>query len=196
MGVIFCSCRVTTQVALLLLLGLGGIGEPGVARAETTPTAARPRILRLSPKPPPKGLSTATLDFAELYIFGPRAPEVTAKTQGLHGKRVTMVGFMVALERPVTGGFFVSPYPAGADESGAGRGDLPPTSVLVLPTVAVGREVAFVPGALEITGILDVGNQVHDGEPSTIRLLVDDARSIRFARTLRTARAPRPTTAR
>lgn len=136
----------------------------------------------------------ATLDFGDLYSFGPRAPEVTTKTLGLHGKRVTMVGFMVALERPVKGGFFVSAYPAGGDESGGGRGDLPPTSVLVLPKVAAGQEVAFVPGALEITGILDVGNQEHEGEPSTIRLLVDDARSIRFARTRRTASVPRATT--
>jgi hypothetical protein len=121
---------------------------------------------------------------------------VTPKALGLQGKRVTMVGFMVALERPVTGGFFVSPTPAGADESGGGRGDLPPTSVLVLPKGAAGLHVAFVPGALEITGILDVGNQLHEGEPSTIRLLVDDARSIRFARTRHTARAARTTTVR
>lgn len=171
-------------VALLSLAMITGIGP-----------SARAAVVRLSPKPPPKVLSAPTLDFAELYVFGPRAPRITDKTQGLHGKRVTMVGFMVALQRPVTGGFFVSPYPADADESGGGRGDLPPTAVLVLPKVAAGHEVAFVPGALEITGILDVGNQEHEGEASTIRLLVEDARSIRFARTRRTAKVPSTTTA-
>ncbi|HEX2660564.1 MAG TPA: hypothetical protein VHU40_19920 [Polyangia bacterium] len=156
--------------------------------------SARAGVVRLSPQPPPKALSSPTLDFAELYVFGPRAPRVTDKTEALHGKRVTMVGFMVALQRPVLGGFFMSPYPADADESGGGRGDLPPTAVLVLPKAAAGHEVAFLAGALEITGILDVGNQVQDGEPSTIRLLVEDARSIRFARTRRTAKTSRTTT--
>jgi hypothetical protein len=194
MGARTSSCRRLARVGLLLV-AFGAVRAAGLARAETPLRSARPRLLKLNPKPPPRGLSNATLDFAELYVFGPRAPEVTPRALGLNGKRVTMVGFMVALERPVTGGFFVSPYPAGADESGAGRGDLPPTSVLVLPSLAAGQEVAFVPGALEITGILEVGNQVHDGEPSTIRLRVDDARSIRFARTRHTARVPRTTTA-
>lgn len=183
----------TARLVLLSLVSVASSQVPGVVRAEAP--APPTRVFRLTPKPPPKTLSAPNLDFAELYAFGPRAPELTAKVLGLHGKRVTMVGFMVALERPVKGGFFVSPYPAGSDESGGGRGDLPPTSVLVLPKVAVDQEVAFVPGALEISGILDVGNREHEGEPSTIRLLVEDARSIRFARTRRTARVPRTTAA-
>jgi hypothetical protein len=181
-------------MVFLSFMAIAASPVPRFVRNASAAAPSAPRVLRLTPKPPPKTLSTPNLDFAELYTFGPRAPELTAKVLALHGKRVTMVGFMVALERPVKGGFFVSPYPASSDESGGGRGDLPPTSVLVLSKGAVGREVAFVPGALEITGILDVGNQEHEGEPSTIRLLVEDTLAVRFARTRRTAKGPRTIT--
>ena len=146
--------------------------------------------VRLRPKRPPRTLSIPTIDFAELYHFGSRAPEPTAKLLGLQNQRVTVVGFMALLERPVRGGFYLAPYPSMSDESGGGRGDVPPTSVLVLPATASGKEVTFLPGALQISGILDVGNRESDGEIATIRLLVDakDLKQLRFARTRTTAR--------
>jgi hypothetical protein len=152
--------------------------------------------LRLVPRRPPGALSVPSIDFAEMYRFGARAPELTPKVLALQGRRVTLVGFMVLLERPVAGGFYLSPLPAASDESGGGRGDLPPASVLVVPTIAAGKQVRFVPGALELTGVLDVGNREIEGEASTIRLLVDDARQIRFARTHATANARRANNAR
>ena len=97
---------------------------------------------------------------------------------------------MVLLDTPVLGGFYLSPYPAACDESGAGRGDVPPTSVLVLPKLAQGKQVAFVPGALEVTGILEVGNKETAGETWTIRVIVEDARQLRFARTKSTLSQP------
>ncbi len=160
--------------------------------------AARPvppaAAVKLHPKRPPRALSAGSIDFADMYRFGPRAPAPTPALLALDGRRVTLIGFMALLERPARGGFFLAPYPAVADESGAGRGDLPPTSVLVLPAIAAGREIAFVPGALEITGTLEVGNRESDGESSTIRLRVDadDLRQLRFARTRTTNREKRP----
>lgn len=172
-----------------LLFGAAFIASPGFGHALSSSAAP----VRLVPRPPPGTLSSPTIEFSELYRFGDRAPELTPKALALQGQRVTLVGFMVSLERAPRGGFYVSPYPAASDESGGGRGDLPPTSVLVLPRTAAGRPVHFVPGALEVTGILDVGNAETDGEPSTIRLVVDDARDVRFARTRRTANATRTT---
>ncbi|HET9956189.1 MAG TPA: hypothetical protein VFQ61_16895 [Polyangiaceae bacterium] len=147
-----------------------------------------PRTVRLSPRPPPSRASVATIDFARFYRFTNRAPVPTPELLELAGKRVTLVGFMVALERPVLGGFYLSPYPASSDESGAGRGGVPPTAVLVLVRSARGRYVQHVPGALELTGVLEVGNQETSGETSTIRLRIDDARALRFARTRATLR--------
>ena len=145
----------------------------------------------LHPGRPPRGLSIPTIDFAELFTFGARALVPTPKLLGLQGQRVTLIGFMALLERPVGGGFYLCPYPVSADESGAGRGDLPPASVLVLPVTAKGKEVAFVPGALEVSGVLDVGNREVAGEIATIRLLVDaeDLHQLRFARTRATRKA-------
>lgn len=148
-------------------------------------------MVRIVPRRPPATLSIATLDFQQFYRFGNRAPEPSAELLALVGKKVTLVGFMVHVDTPVIGGFYLSPYPAACDESGAGRGDVPPTSVLVLPKVARGKQVAFVPGALEVTGVLEVGNQETSGEMWTLRLIVDDVRTMRFARTKSTLAQPR-----
>lgn len=148
--------------------------------------------ITLVPRPALKA-APVTIDFSEFYVFGPRAPEPTAKLLGLNGKRVTLVGFMAQMELPPRGGFYLAPYPAVCDESGAGRGGLPPPSVLVLPLAARGKEVAFVDGALEVTGILDVGNKPSDdGEVASLRLILDDPNEIKLARTRSTAEAARP----
>ncbi|HET9960540.1 MAG TPA: hypothetical protein VFQ61_38985 [Polyangiaceae bacterium] len=134
----------------------------------------------------------ATLDFRELYRFGDRAPELTDRARDLAGKRGTLVGFMVLLENPVHGGFYLSPYPAISDESGAGRGGVPPTAVLVLLSAAGTRPIDFVPGALEVSGTFELGTAEKAGEISSVRLIVDDARGIRFARTRTTLKVPAP----
>jgi hypothetical protein len=51
---------------------------------------------------------------------------------------------------------------------------LPPEAVLVIVRSAKGRQIPFIPRALEVTGILEVGNrQERDGEVSPIRLILD-----------------------
>ncbi len=177
-------CRWASILAATVLLTHA---EPVAA---DSPHAEVPTI-RIVPRRPPASLSIPTLDFQQFYRFGARAPEPSAELLALAGKKVTLVGFMVLLDTPVLGGFYLSPYPAACDESGAGRGDVPPTSVLVLPKVAQGKQVAFVPGALEVTGILEVGNKETSGETWTIRLIVEDPRHLRFARTKSTLSLPR-----
>jgi hypothetical protein len=157
---------------------------PAFVAAETP--EVRPVVL--VPRRPPRSLSIPTIDFAELYQFGARAPEPTPKLLALQNKRVTLVGYMVELERPARGAFYLAPYPTICDESGAGRAGIPPTAVLVVPKAARGMQIAFVPGTLEVTGVLEVGNQESDGELATVRLRVDDLSKFRFARRRLTAK--------
>lgn len=164
------------RVALLVCPML--LGWPGLVAAEPAEVAT----VILVPRPPPRSPSTPTLDFAELYRFGARAPEPTPKLLTLRGKRVTLVGYMVELERPARGAFYLSPYPVICDESGAGRAGVPPTAVLVIAKAVRGKQIAFVPGTLEVTGVLEVGNQESDGEVATVRLRMDDLTKFRFAR--------------
>lgn len=140
-----------------------------------------PPELRLSPRPAAGTPSRSTLEFSRLFRFGARAPEPTPELLALVGKRVTLVGFMVVLERPVEGGFYLASYPAVSDESGAGRGGVPPTSVLVLLEGVGKRPIAHVPGALEVSGTLELGNRVTHGETATVRLILSDRRSFRTA---------------
>ena len=148
----------------------------------------------LHPGRPPAAFSTPTIEFAEFFVMGDRAPQPSAKLMSLHGQRVTVLGHMARLQRPVRGGFFLAGQPVACDESGGGRGDLPAAAVLVLPGIPADREVAFVAGALQVSGVLQVGNVDHQGEGVNVRLVVDDPKQIRFARTRHTSRGPRGAT--
>jgi hypothetical protein len=137
----------------------------------------------LVPRPPVAFTSIPKVEFSDFYAFGPRGPALTPEILALDGKRVTLTGFMVQMESPPRGGFYLAPYPAFCDESGAGRGGLPPPSVLVLPQGARGKEIGFVDGALETSGILDLGNKsAEDGEAATVRLSLEGPDDFRLAR--------------
>ena len=91
---------------------------------------------------------------------------------------------MAQMRSPPRGGFYLAPYPAVCDRAGAPASGLPPPSVLVLPPAARGRPVAFVEGALEVTGTLDVGKrETEDGERAALRLILDDPKLFKFANT-------------
>ena len=92
----------------------------------------------------------------------------------LNGKRVRLIGFMAQMETPPTGAFYLCPRPITCDEEGGGTADLPPESVFVIVRSQTGKEVPFIPRAVEVTGILEVGNrQESDGRVSFIRLVLD-----------------------
>jgi hypothetical protein len=150
-------------------------------------------MVALSPERPPASLSSPTIEFFEFYKYGSGAPRPKPKLLRLNGKRVTLVGYMVQMESPPRGGFYLAPYPAGCDQLGTGRGGLPPPSVLVLPPAARGKHVDFIEGTLEVTGILDVGKkESDDGEVARIRLVLDGPGGLKFARTVSMVRAERP----
>jgi hypothetical protein len=114
------------------------------------------------------------LSFKEFFVASPRELKPSEKLLSLNGKRVHMVGYMARMERPIHGAFYLVPHPVTCDEEGGGTSDLPVENVLVLVRSAKGREIAFIPRPLEVTGILEVGNREEsDGRVSAIRLTLD-----------------------
>ena len=76
--------------------------------------------------------------------------------------------------------------------SSAPRGALVTSAATVAEYAeAHGKAIDYVPGALELSGVLEVGNRESAGEVSSIRLRVDDARPLRFARTRSTLKRAR-----
>ncbi|HEX7476425.1 MAG TPA: hypothetical protein VF331_01335 [Polyangiales bacterium] len=117
------------------------------------------------------------LDFGELLAAGADL-RLSGKALQLDGQRVHMIGFMAQLELPPDGGFYLAPHPVRCDEAGGGTADLPIESVLVLSRSAQGRPVPFIGGLLEVTGILQTGNQADaDGRVSALRILLDGSAS-------------------
>jgi hypothetical protein len=115
-----------------------------------------------------------TLEFRDFFERGTSELRPAARLLSLNGKRVRMVGFMAQMEEPPRGAFYLCSRPVFAAEGGAGTGDLPPDAVRVIVRSAKGQQLAFIPRALEVVGLLEVGSQAdEDGGVSAIRLILD-----------------------
>jgi hypothetical protein len=167
---------------------------------ESTPAALLPAALlpqalppaALAPVVPPEALQPEAerLEFRD--FFEPGAALVpTQKLRALVGKRVRLVGFMAQLELPPRGAFYLVPRPVRCDESGGGTADLPPESVLVISRSSAGQAVPFLAGALDVAGILEVGNQPDsEGRASAFRLRLDAELATELPRSAPRASAP------
>lgn len=156
----------TQSLAITLSLLAIGAAAGGCRRA---PADSRPTTGSGSPLP-----TAPTLALKELFRPGGDALVPSDKTTKLAGQRVRMTGFMAHMEIPPKGAFFLVPYPVHCDEAGGGTADLPPESVLVISESARGREIPWMRGPLEMTGILEVGNRAdEDGRVSAFRLFLD-----------------------
>jgi hypothetical protein len=151
--------RVLCSISLLLL---------SCAHAsQTTP-------VRATQGPPPTAAEAAdlTLRFSDFFVANSLPPELSRTLVSAQGKRVRMVGFMARMEQAPTGAFYLTSRPVSCDEMGAGTGDLPLDAVRV-NLVPAPSEVAFVPGPIEVTGVLDLGpREEPDGAVSHIRLVL------------------------
>lgn len=117
-----------------------------------------------------------TIAFSEFFDPAPssRGLKPSSRLLGLEGKRVRIVGFMAQMEAPPKGGFYLCGRPVFADEAGGGTADLPPDAVLVLVHSASGKQLELVRGALEVTGVLELGSREdEDGRVSRIRIILD-----------------------
>jgi len=118
------------------------------------------------------------LSFHEFFETDSTGIKPSAKLLALNGKRVKLVGFMVREEEPLRGAFYLSPQPVFDSEEGGGTADLPVESVLVIVKSYEGKEIPFVPGALEATGILQIGKyQDENGHNVAIQLILDQKNS-------------------
>lgn len=114
------------------------------------------------------------LEFRDFFAADTQELKPSTKLLGLQGKRVRMIGFMAQMEQPPPGVFYLCARPVYADESGGGTADLPPAHVRVIVRSAREQAVAFVRRPIEVTGILEVGNQAEpDGTVSAVRLVLD-----------------------
>jgi hypothetical protein len=101
-------------------------------------------------------------------------PRLSARIRSLNGQRVRLVGFMAQMEEPPVGAFYLVPHPLFCDEGGGGTGDLPLDAVRVLVRSSPDVPIRFIPGPLEVTGVLRVGNRADDeGRVSALELVLD-----------------------
>jgi hypothetical protein len=116
----------------------------------------------------------APLAFSEYFRTGTARLEPSAKLLSLDGQRVRLTGFMAHMEDGPPGAFYLASRPVECDEGGAGTGDLPPDAVLVVVPWASGAEIPFLPGPLEVVGVLQLGPATRaDGAPARIRIVLD-----------------------
>lgn len=128
--------------------------------------------------PGPAIAAAEPLAFQELLERGPGLA-FSRRARALDGKRVRLTGFMVEMELPPRGAFYLVPHPLFADESGGGTADLPPQAVRVVVRSSRGEAIPFVARRIEVTGVLVLGNAVdEDGRVSAIRLVLDNREDV------------------
>jgi hypothetical protein len=116
----------------------------------------------------------ATLAFHDFFRPSASRLEPSEKLVALDGKRVRLNGFMAHMEDGPSGAFYLASRPVDCDEGGAGTGDLPPDAVLVVVPWSAGGELPFLPGPLEVVGVLQIGPATRpDGMPARIRIVLD-----------------------
>ena len=124
--------------------------------------------------PPAQAAAPVPLAFTEFFVPPPAPLQLTSKIEALNGKRVKLQGYMVKMENPMAGAFYLTQHPTFCDEEGAGTADLPPACVLVIVRGAKNRTLGFVGRPLIVTGVLQVGAQtVADDQISHFRLILD-----------------------
>jgi len=151
-------------VCFTSLLALSCASASSAARVDPPPPAQQATAVAAQTEP--------TLSFSDLFVANTEPPSPSPTLVSAAGKRVRMVGFMAHMDQPPKGAFYLTSRPVSCDEMGAGTGDLPIDSIRV-NVVPAPKEVAFVPGPIEVTGILELGRQEEpDGAVSHIRLVL------------------------
>ncbi len=137
------------------------------------------------------GPAPVPLAFTEFFIPPPAPLQLSDKMQTLSGKRVKLQGYMVKMENPMAGSFYLTQHPTFCDEEGAGTADLPPACVRVIVRGAKDRPLGFVGRPLIVTGILQVGAQTEaDGQVSHFRLILDGPEPMQTAPTQQAHKTP------
>jgi len=107
---------------------------------------------------------------------GPRGLELADALRAADGRRVRLVGYMVAQEQPVAGRFMLTPRPVRLSEHADGDADdLPPATVTVLLDASQReRIVAHESGLVALTGRLALArDEDAAGRVSWVQLQLD-----------------------
>jgi hypothetical protein len=115
------------------------------------------------------------LRFASFFRqpVGPQGLQLGEGLLAAQGRRVRLVGYMVAQEHPAAGRFLLTPRPVRMSEHADGAADdLPPSTVTVLlDEQQRERVIAYQPGLIALTGRLEVGRgEDAAGRVSWVRL--------------------------
>ena len=136
-----------------------------------SPVFPQPRVSsnqKPATDPPP-----APLAFKEFFEPSVSSLTPSAKLEALNNHQVKLIGFMAQMEDEREGSFYLVPRPVFGDEEGGGTADLPPEAVLVIVPFRSHQKISFVPGLLEVTGVLELSAKEVDGQVSRIRLIMD-----------------------
>jgi hypothetical protein len=137
------------------------------------PFALRPTHAEFTHTRPVSSLPVP-LKFSEFFEKSDTTLKPTQHLLSLNGKHVKIDGFMAHMEEGPTGVFYICPQPTFCDEEGGGTADLPPESVRVIVRSMKNEQVNFIPHAISVIGVLQVGyHQDDDGTVSNIRLILD-----------------------
>lgn len=115
------------------------------------------------------------LELRELFVTAQGRTRLSPRTEALAGQRVRIRGYMMQMEDPPEGAFYVAARPVFQDESGGGTGDIPPASVRVRVREAEGAQVPWTPRPIEVIGILEIGREEDaEGRVSFVRLVLEE----------------------
>jgi hypothetical protein len=126
-----------------------------------------------SPAPQPR--APERLALRELFVTEHGRTRLSPRVEGLTGQRVRVTGYMVQMEDPPEGAFYLAGHPVFQDESGGGTGDIPPESLRVRVREVEGAQVPFTPKLVEVVGTLEVGREEDaEGRVSLVRLVLEE----------------------
>src|SRR5512147_3027015 len=139
------------------------------------PALAALALIGAAADPSPVRGPAHLLELRALYVPREGGLVVAPAVEALRGQRVRVRGFMVQLEEPLRGEFYLAAHPVEQDESGGGTGDLPVASVLVRVPALGDQVVPWRPNPVEVVGTLQVGREEEpDGRVSALRLVLEE----------------------
>jgi len=142
-----------------------------------------------APADSPAAAPAADLKFRDFFTLpiGPTGLAPSARLLSLAGQRVRIVGYMARQEQPAAGIVILASLPVVlGDEDESYADDLPAATLYVhLAEAEHARTVAYVPGLVSFTGVLQLGAASEaDGRVSFVRLLLaaEPSRALATAR--------------
>lgn len=117
------------------------------------------------------------ISFAEfLAPAGDGGLEFSSRLRALAGQRVRLTGCMVRLPTALNGAFVLAPQPVTIESAACAAAEIPAHAVYVRAAASQpARPVAYRPGRLAVTGVLEIGpHREAEGRIFSLRLTLDE----------------------